>query len=96
MLTFILIQLILSLLICITCFTIHFRQHFRLQCCNKHYRKPELIKKLSGKFSSHNNDDSLPPTSDYPKLQSRGSLFSRETWDNPEVRVIVYIHTIIT
>lgn len=84
---FILIELIISLLICITCFLIHFRQHFRLQCCSKHYQPPQLIQKLSNKLSNNPNspDTNHPNPAEYPKLQPRNSLFSKDTWDHPEV-----------
>ena len=78
----ILSELIISLVITLTNLLIHYRQHFRFQCCNKHYRKPKLISKLIGKFSAQQNDHDNVLS---PKLRVEGYLFSLETLRNPEV-----------
>eukprot|EP01083_Nonionella_stella_P041910 113444_1 len=95
--TFISIELALSLITCISCLLIHFSQHFRLQCCNKRYTKPELdirqsIVKLTNKFSNNPTDANATNSSlgntlpiDYPQFAPRkSSIFSRETLKHPE------------
>eukprot|EP01084_Bolivina_argentea_P113651 202536_1 len=85
---FILIELVTSIIIIISCLLVHFRQHFRLQCINRHYTQPQIVSRATLRLSKRLSGPQSPNTevSQFPERvpTARSSIFSKQTLAHPE------------